>query len=124
MEDIEMRISLLSLTLLLLLAASARSQSTPFIRAVEPASGTIGDVFQVQGDNLDEAHVAALYLTDGKVDVKVQIAVQSATLIKFKILPETKAGRFALMVLTAGKNSRLIEEPVKVTIQVEGKPAT
>jgi hypothetical protein len=89
----------------------------PHMTAVEPATGTPGDVMTVTGENLDQSSVAALYLTDGKNDTKVAITEQTATSIKFKIPPEAKAGRFALMVLTRGKEPKLIEEPVKVTIE-------
>ncbi len=120
-----MRISLLSFTLLLLLAVPTHSQiGMPLLKAVQPASGTIGDVFVVHGDNLDPANVAALYLTDGKDDIKVLIAEQTATSITFRLTPDTKVGRFALMVLTKGKDARLIEEPVKVTVEEGAKPTT
>jgi uncharacterized membrane protein len=63
--------------------------------------------------------VAALYLTDGKNDIKVPIIEQTATSIKFRIPPEAQPGRFALMVLTKGKEAKFIEEPVKITIELE-----
>jgi hypothetical protein len=122
---IEMKISLLSIVLLLAVAIPALAQpGTPMLTAVEPASGKVGDVFVVQGNNIDEAHVAALYLTDGKNDVKVLITERTATSIKFQVPPEAKAGRFALMVLTTGKDARYIEEPVKITLEPADKPTT
>ena len=93
-------------------------QSTiPQMQTVDPASGKSGDVVAVTGDNLDQDTVAALYLTDGKEDVKVEITEQTATVIKFKIPANAKTGRLALMVLTKGKDPKLIEEPVKVLIE-------
>ena len=93
-------------------------QSTiPQMQTVDPASGRSGDVVAVRGDNLDQDTVAALYLTDGKEDVKVEITEQTATVIKFKIPANAKTGRLALMVLTKGKDPKLIEEPVKVLIE-------
>lgn len=89
------------------------------MNAVEPASGRIGDVLTVQGASLGQDAVAALYLTDGQTDTKVIITEQTATSIKFRIPPQAKAGRFALMVLTTGKSAKLIEEPVKVTVEAE-----
>jgi hypothetical protein len=128
MEGIEMRISLLSITLLLAVAAPECAQTepaAPLMTAVEPVSGKIGDVLIVQGVNLGLDNVAALYLTDGKTDTKVVIAEQTVTSIKFQIPPEAKAGRFALMVLTKGKGSKFIEEPVKITVESEGtRPET
>jgi len=123
-----MRISLLSITLLLAIVAPAYAQTqpaSPLMTAVEPVSGKIGDVLMVQGVSLGPDNVAALYLTDGKTDTKVVIAEQTVTSIKFKIPPEAKAGRFALMVLTKGKDSKFIEEPVKITVEPEeARPET
>ena len=110
------------------LAASSRlfaQSAMPQMQAVEPASGKSGDVLTVTGDNLDQDIVAALYLTNGKDDVKVEITEQTATTIKFKIPTSAKSGRLALMVLTKGKEPKLIEEPVKVLIETPpGAPPT
>jgi hypothetical protein len=96
MEGIEMRISLLSITLLLAVAAPECAQTA-----------------------------SPLMTTDGKKDTKVVIAEQSVTSIKFQILPEAKAVRFALMVRTKGKDSKFIEEPVRITVESEGtRPET
>jgi len=89
----------------------------PQMQAVEPASGKSGDVLTVTGENLGQDSVAALYLTNGKDDFKVEITEQTATVIKFKIPAGAKGGRLALMVLTKGKDSRFIEEPVKVQVE-------
>jgi hypothetical protein len=89
----------------------------PQMQTVDPASGRSGDVVAVNGDNLDQNTVAELYLTDGKEDVKVEITEQTTTVIKFKIPANAKTGRLALMVLTKGKDPKLIEEPVKVLIE-------
>ena len=89
----------------------------PQMQKVDPASARSGDVVAVTGDSLDQDTVAALYLTDGKEDVKVEITEQTATVIKFKIPANAKTGRLALMVLTKGKDPKLIEEPVKVLIE-------
>ena len=104
----------------LLLAQS----SLPQMQSVEPASAKIGDVVTVTGDNLDQTIVAALYLTNGKDDFKVEITGQTATEIKFKIPPAVKTGRMALMVLTKGKDAKFIEEPVKVLIEAPMAPPT
>ena len=116
-----MKNSLLLAALLLMppIAATLGGQTAaiPLLTAVEPGSGTYGDVFTVTGDHLDEATVAALYLTDGKNDIKLIIKEQAATSIKFQIPVGIPAGRFALMILTKGTNAKYIEEPVKVTIE-------
>ena len=115
-----MRISAIAIPLLVALALPARAQSDsvlPTMSSVEPASGKVGDVLVVEGTNLGSDTVAVLYLTDGKADVKVIIVEQTATSIRFKIPPEAKPGRVALMVLTKGSKPTLIEEPVKLTVE-------
>jgi hypothetical protein len=118
MKNSIFRIALLTRFLPIALPAES---AMPQMTSVEPGSGVSGDVLAVTGEKLDQKNVAAVYLTDGKDDVKVVITEQTATLIKFRIPAEAKPGRFALMVLTTGKDQKLIEEPVKVT--VESPPA-
>ena len=118
-----MRNSVMLAILLLALVTPAllHTQSTmPQMSVVEPGSGTNGQVLTVTGENLGRDLVAALYLTDGTLDLKVVITEQTATSIKFRIPAEAKAGRFALMVLTKGKEPKLIEEPVKITVETPG----
>lgn len=116
-----MRISLLSIPLLLLVfAAPTHPQpqaQMPMIISLDPTSGAVGDVLTARGQNLGRERVDAVYLTDGKTDIKVLIVEQTATSIQFRIPPEAKAGRLAVMVLTTGKEPKLIEEPVKITIE-------
>jgi len=122
-----MRISLLSIPLLVALALPANLQSQagmPWISAVEPASGKVGDVLSIQGVNLGQDSVAALYLTDGNTDLKVLMIEQTSTSIRFRIPPEAKPGRFALMVLTKGNVPKLIEEPVKITVESASTEST
>ena len=91
----------------------------PMISSVEPQSGKAGDLLTARGASLGPESVAAVYLTDGKADFKTTILEQSAVTVKFKIPQGVKPGRFALMVLTSGPDARLIEEPVKVTIEAD-----
>jgi len=102
-----------------LVAASVAAfgqQPMPRMVSAEPANGKVGDVIAVSGENLTKDAVAKVYLTNGKDDFEVTITEQAATSIKFKI-PEKATGRLSLMVLTAGKDAKLIEQPVKVTIE-------
>jgi hypothetical protein len=92
------------------------AQSMPKMAAVEPGEGKAGDEITVSGENLDKKNVAEIYLTDGKVDVKLPVVEQTATSIKFKIPKEAKPGRLSLMLMTAGADPKLIEQPVKVTV--------
>ncbi len=115
-----MRLSYIVPALLIVFIASIclQAQSAmPQMKTVEPGNGKAGDVLTVTGENLDQANVAKVYLTDGKTDVEVAVEGQEATTLKFKIPATVKPGRLALMILTKGKEPKLIEQPVKVTIE-------
>lgn len=96
-------------------------QVLPKMTTVEPASGKAGDEITVTGENLEKKQVAKVYLTDGaadgKNDVLVDLTEQTPTTLKFKIPAKATAGRFALMLLTTGKEPKLIEQPVKLTVE-------
>jgi hypothetical protein len=109
----------LSLRVLLLVAASFAvyaQQAMPRMTAVEPQNGKAGDLVAVAGENLQPDSVAKVFLTDGKTDTAVELTEQTATALKFKI-PGNVKGRLALMVLTAGKDAKYIEQPVKLNIE-------
>jgi hypothetical protein len=117
-----MKSSLILAALALLVAAVtpgpvAAQAAFPKMNEVTPESGKVGDVLTVAGENLDASSVKALFLTDGKTDYKTEMTEQTATSIRFKISAETKPGRFSLMILTAGNDPKLIEQPVKVTVE-------
>jgi hypothetical protein len=108
----------LSSVLALLFAATLlfAQDVMPRMSSVDPSSGKAGDVVAVTGENLDKTNVVKVYLTDGKNDLTCEVTEQSATTIKFKI-PAKATGRLAVMILTSGKDAKLIEQPVKVTIE-------
>jgi len=110
----------LSFVLPLFLAAGLAAfaqQTMPRMSTVDPGTGRAGDEITVAGENLEKAQVAKVYLTDGKNDVVVEVTEQTPTSIKFKIPTKASAGRFALMLLTTGKEPKLIEQPVKLTVE-------
>lgn len=118
-----MRIST-ALFLPLLLAAVAApallmaQESIPRCTSVEPLSGKVGTAIVVTGENLGKALVAELYLTDGKNDIKLVIAEQTDTTLKTTIPPAAKVGeRYKLMILTKGKEPKLIEQPVRFEVE-------
>jgi hypothetical protein len=110
-----MRLSIV-ITLVAACLTVLAQQPMPRMTSAEPANGKAGDVIAVTGENLDKAQVAKVYLTDGKNDYEVEVTEQAATGLKFKI-PSKANGRLALMILTAGKDAKLIEQPVKVTVE-------
>ncbi|MEO8592145.1 MAG: IPT/TIG domain-containing protein [Candidatus Solibacter sp.] len=107
----------LSSILLLLVASLAYGQEAmPRMSSAEPSNGKIGDEVTISGENLDKASIGKVYLTDGKNDLECTITEQTATAVKIKI-PAKATGRMALMILTTSKEPKLIEQPVKVTIE-------
>jgi hypothetical protein len=99
-------------------AALLLAQGTvPQMKSVDPDTAKSGDMLTVTGENLDKANVADVFLTDGKNDFKTVITEQEAGQLKVKVPTSAKPGRLALMVLTKGKEPKLIEQPVKVTIE-------
>jgi hypothetical protein len=106
-----------SLLVLLGVVGLWAAQALPRLNAVEPGECKAGAEAVVKGENLGKNAVAELYLTDGKTDVKVVIVQQAADSIRFRVPSDARTGRFSLMVMTAGADPKLIEQPVKVTIQ-------
>ena len=111
-----MKLFVIAALLLAALVVQAQ-QASPKMTTVEPGNAKVGDVLTVTGENLDKASVSEVYLTDGTKDYKGTMSEQTATSIKFKVPANTPAGRYALMVLTPGKDAKLMEQPVKVTIE-------
>jgi len=114
--DIQMKLSFAITLLVAASIAAIAQQAMPRMASVEPQNGKAGDVLVVTGENLQKDSVAKVYLTDGTNDIQVEVSDQSEKEIKFKIPAKAKPGRLALMVLTGGKEPKLIEQPVKVTI--------
>ena len=109
----------LSFALPLILAAgvAAFAQSMPRMTGVDPGNGKVGDEITIAGENLGKANVAKIYLTDGKNDLALEVIEQTPTTIKFRIPAKMTVGRFALELLTTGKEPKLIEQPVKFTVE-------
>ena len=99
------------------LASDGPVRPTPVIRMVDPPSAKCGAELVASGDHLGKTIVEALYLTQGEATTKVAILKQTDTSITFKIPDDTKAGRFGLMILTAGVSPQFLDEPVFLTVQ-------
>ncbi len=102
---------------LISLAALLQGQGMPRMSAVEPANAKAGAEATATGENLDKATITEIYITNGKEDIKLTIVQQSATAIKFRVPAGTKGGRYSMMLLTAGADPKLIEQPVKLTVE-------
>jgi hypothetical protein len=110
--------SLLSTILTIALGTAILAQTgSPRVDTVEPESGKAGAVLAINGENLEKANVAELLFTDGKNDLKTEVVEQGAKSIKFKIPAAAKPGRYSIMLLTAGKDPKYLEQPVKVTVE-------
>jgi hypothetical protein len=105
------------LTLAFPLAMLAQD-TLPRITSVDPLSGKVGTIITATGDHIGKASVAKVYFTDGKSDIEVPAIDQTDTSFKVAIPATAKVGvRYKLMVLTAGKNPQLIEQPVRVEVE-------
>ncbi len=89
----------------------------PLIQQVDHSTISPGNSLTITSTNVDTVSVAAVYLTDGSDDCKPEINSQTKTAITVMIPADAGTGRFALMFLTRGETPRLIEQPVKVTVQ-------
>ncbi|MBM3728715.1 MAG: hypothetical protein FJW40_25225 [Acidobacteria bacterium] len=112
-----MRLRNLGVFLFGLVACATAALGQARLQSCEPRNGKAGDTIAVTGENLTKDNVTKLYLTDGKDDLEVAISEQTATSIKFAIPAKAKPGRFSLMILTGGKDQKLVEQPVKVTVE-------
>jgi hypothetical protein len=89
---------------------------TPVMRTVNPETVKAGAVATVSGEFLDKSRVAEVYLTDGKVDIKVEIIEQASGSLKFRVPENTAAGRYNLMAMLVGEVPTLIETPARLTV--------
>jgi hypothetical protein len=108
---------LLAAVIALLLFAPALGAQNCRINSVDPLTGRAGDTIGAVGESIDAEKVEELYLTDGTNDIKVKILEQTDTLIKFTIPSTVKPGRYSLMIKTRGAEPKLLEQPVKLTVE-------
>jgi len=90
---------------------------TPIIKTVDPDALKAGTEAVASGTNLDKAQVAAVYLSQGDLMVKVSVSSETETEVRFTVPENTKAGRYGITVLTTGKEPRYIDEPLVITVE-------
>jgi hypothetical protein len=118
-----MRLSVKWLMPLFLLMVAAppmllAQEALPRFASVEPASGKVGTVVTVTGENIGKSSVDKVYFTDGQNDIAVPVSDQTDTSLKVSIPAKAKVGeRYRLMILTKGKEPKLIEQPVRVEVE-------
>lgn len=99
------------------LSGLARADEAPQMNTISPRIAKPGDVLDITGVGLDPSQVDEVYLTDHKFDMKVKVLEQHAKMIKLRVPPFAKAGRMQLLVLTAGEEPKLLEQPLYVLIE-------
>jgi len=118
-----MRLSLKWLMPLFLLMVAtppilSAQEALPRFTSVDPTSGKIGTVITITGENIGKALVDKVYFTDGQNDIAVPVTDQTDTTLKVAIPAKAKVGeRYRLMILTKGKEPKLIEQPVRVEVE-------
>jgi hypothetical protein len=76
-----------------------------------------GDTFTITGVGLSDKKVDEIYLTDHKFDMKMKVLEQQETSITVRVPPFAKPGRMQLLLLTAGEDPKLLEQPLYVLIE-------
>ena len=107
---------LFSGTAALLRADEKGDEVRSLLHSVAPDTAHSGDTVVATGGRLTTKHLAELYLTNGTEDFKVEILKQTETEVTFKVPPGIK-GRFRLMILTAGVEPKLAEQPVRLVVE-------
>jgi IPT/TIG domain len=108
-------LALLAAALLLVLPARTlvAQGATPRVTTVDPSSGKANDVVTVTGENLEKAHVSAIFLSDDKDDHKASVVSQAADKIVMKI-PEVKPGDYNVSIQSG---NAIFIQPVRFTVQ-------
>jgi hypothetical protein len=68
-----MRLSLAVPLMIAALIVAFAQQPMPRMVTVEPAAGKVGDVISVAGEHLAKSQVAKVYLTDGDIDLELEV---------------------------------------------------
>jgi hypothetical protein len=99
-----------------LLAAVVASAAVPRVTSVEPPFGKHGDELVINGENLDRATVAKLFLTAAGEDHEVQIKEQTGATIRFQIPAKLALGNYNVTVQTAGDTPAILEQPISCAV--------
>ncbi len=102
-----------SLALVTPSALPAQSAS-PHITAVTPGTGKAEDTITITGENLGKNQVAAVFLSDAKLDHKAVVVDQEATKIVIKVPDGLKDGDYNISVQEGGA---IYIQPVIFTVK-------
>jgi hypothetical protein len=81
---------------------------------VTPVEVKTGQIVTVEGESLDAAHLKTVFLTDRKDQVEVEVVVQTAKYLTFKV-PALAPGKWRLMIELV-RDNMLLEEPVFIVV--------
>jgi hypothetical protein len=81
---------------------------------VTPGEVRPSDLVTVQGEALDAAHVKAVFLTDRKEEVQVEILAQGSNYLRFKV-PDIAPGKWHIAIKLVLEDM-FLEEPVFVLV--------
>jgi IPT/TIG domain len=91
-----------ALVALILTPVALRAQNvSAVISTVTPSTGKAADSITITGKNLDKTVVAAVYLSDAKLDHKAEVIDQEPTKIVIKV-PSLKPGDYNISVEESG----------------------
>jgi hypothetical protein len=105
--------------LFLIVATSSQAQ---VLKAVYPDNGKVGSVLRVHGTELNKERVDSVYLSDQTLDMMVKVVNQTDNFIEFRIPPSVKPGKFQLVIKTAGKAPRILEQPFYIKVEEPREP--
>lgn len=88
--------------------------ATPHITAVTPDSGKSNDSITITGENLGKDKVAAVFLSDAKLDHKAVVVDQEATKIVIKVPDNLKPGDYNISMQ---EGPAIYIEPVIFTVK-------
>ena len=114
--DNQMKLSFVAPILMIATLALCAQEAMPRMSSVDPSSAKVGDVVTVVGRTSTRRTSPRSISPTRRTISTCEVTSQTATEIKFKI-PAKSTGRLALMILTDGKEQKLIEQPVKVTVE-------
>jgi IPT/TIG domain len=102
-------------SLLFAVPPAARAQSdSPHIATVTPGSGKAEDTITITGQNLGKDKVAAVFLSDAKLDHKAVVMDQETTKIVIKVPAGLKAGDYNISVQ---EGAAIYIQPVIFTVK-------
>jgi methionine-rich copper-binding protein CopC len=108
-------VALAVVSLILVAPIVLRAQgAAPHISAVTPDNGKAEDSITITGDNLGKDKVAAVFLSDAKLDHKATVVDQEPTKIVIKVPDNLKPGHYNISVQEGGA---IYIQPVLFTVK-------